>query len=123
VFLLPFVFERFERLLTYTEPLIPTEVVRRVGDDQIKRERFSALKRRYDVFGWIMMMFTPPARDVLWRDEYPSLPLAARLNAGTPGAEFIPAPVRDAAAYRDFLEAALEHSDQVVREFEAVLEA
>lgn len=111
----PTVAERCDPLLTYTEPLLPGWFGL-LSDDQ--KNTFIALKRRHDEFGWLMMAFTPYVR-MLQDQAFPQLPLRPRIAPVSESAE-IPASVLDAVGYREFLDAALTHSDQVIAEFRAL---
>lgn len=116
-YLLPTVADRCDLLLTYTEPLLPQEFELLT---ELERAHFLALKNRHDLFGHIMMMFTPYARMVVI-EEIPKLPLRERLALTENHIDKIPAAILDATSYREFLEAALKHSYYVIAQFQAVL--
>ena len=116
-YLLPFVADRLDPLLTYTEPLLPR---RFAGLTESEKEHFLALKRKYDVFGWLMMTFTPYSR-VFAKEGLPKLPLRERLKGGATAEQQIPAAVLDAVGYRDFLEAAVAYGDIAIAEFRKAL--
>jgi hypothetical protein len=114
-FLQATVAERCDPLLTYTEPLLPAWF-RRLSDQQ--KDRFLSLKRQHDEFGWLMMQLTYYVR-ALRNVDFPDLPLRPRITKLT-DETIIPDDVLDAVAYRELLEAALAHSDQVITEFRAL---
>jgi hypothetical protein len=113
--LLPFVAERLDPLLTYTEPLLPPAFEQL---DDAEKRIFLALKDKYDPFGWLMMKYTPYCHLHLFGRETPyenTLPLRRRIPPEYQ--KYVPDRVLDATGYREFLEAALEYGEQAIREF------
>lgn len=117
-YLLPFVADHFDPLLTYTEPLLP-RAFSSLPDD--RKRQFIALKDRYDPFGWLMMMFTPYTK-MLRKEGFPKLPLRAHFKEGSTPEKEIPAAVLDALGYRDFLDAAVEYGDKATSEFREIIQ-
>jgi hypothetical protein len=114
-FLQETVAKRCDPLLTYSEPLLPTWF----GDlEEYKKEEFLNLKRQYDQFGLLMMTFTPYVR-MLNDARFPTLPLREQM-ALRPDSALIPESVLDAVGYREFLNAALAHSDEIIAKFRAL---
>ena len=108
--------ERCDPLLTYTEPLLPGWFGV-LSDEQ--KDRFINLKRRHDRFGGLMMTFTPYVRMFDDDASFPPLPLRPRVTPSSDEA-ILPDAVLDAVGYRQFLDAALTHSDHVIAEFRAL---
>jgi restriction system protein len=115
-YLHPKVATRCDPLLTYTEPLLPAWFSRLTEE---KKEKYIELKRKYDVFGMLMMTFTPYVR-MLHPTAVPTLPLRSHIAQFTADETAIPANILDAVAYREFLEAALAHSDAIIAEFRSL---
>ena len=113
--LLPLINERLAVLIRYTEPLVPrsfTEV------DDAGVERIKGLLARHDEFGWFVTHFTPIGVGVY--GKLPRLPLRdafPELGAN------VPAAVLDATGYREFAEAAIEHGEDAIEEFQDALRA
>jgi restriction system protein len=112
-YLYPTVAERCDPLLTYAEPLAPAWWSELSEEDQ---QKYLKLKERHDVFGLLMMTFTPYLR-MLWDQPAPPLPLRPRIEPTLQERQYIPDEILDALAYREFLEAAFRHSDEVIAQF------
>ena len=112
-YLYPTVAARCDPLLTYTEPLLPQWFVGLTPD---QRARYAGLKRQYDEFGRIMIAFTPYMR-MLHPTAVPKLPLRAHVATAAGSESVVPDAILDATGYREFLDAALAHSDFVVQQF------
>jgi restriction system protein len=74
-YLHPTVATRCDPLLTYTEPLLPAWFSRLPEEN---KDKYLELKRKYDVFGMLMMAFTPYVR-MLHPTAVPTLPLRSRI--------------------------------------------
>ena len=114
-YLLPMIDERLATLIRYTEPLMPTSFTQ-VDDAGV--ERLKALLARHDQFGWFVTRFTPIGADI--HREVPELPVRdrfAQLSAS------VPAAVLDATGYREFAEAAIQHGEHAIEEFQDALRA
>lgn len=85
-----------------------------------EKKHFLTLKDKYDVFGWLMMTFTPYSR-MFAKQGLPKLPLRDRLDGGATAEKYIPAAVLDAVGYRDFLNAAVAYGDIAIAEFRKAL--
>jgi len=114
-YLQPTVSDRCDPLLTYSEPLLPAWFGALSSQ---QKDEFLNLKRQHDEFGWLMMTFTPYVR-MLHHAPFPELPLRARV-AQLSDEAIIPEEVLDAVGYRQFLDAALAHSDRAVAQFRAL---
>jgi len=114
--LVPFVTDEFDTLITYTEPLLPTEFIDR---DPQATERLAQLRERYAPFGVLMAVFTRWAR--LVGTSLPELPLSARLPPQSRVRLTVPSGILDARGYREFLETALRYRDTAMAEFGVVL--
>lgn len=108
--------ERCDPLLTFSEPLLPAWF-NAMSEEQ--QDAYIALKRQHDEFGWMMMTFTRYHR-MLNPIGFPGLPLRSRIAVNLSPESSIPDDILDAAAYREFLEAALAHSDSIVAQFRAL---
>lgn len=116
-FLLPFIADRLDPLLTYTEPLLPRAFHELTEPE---KKEFLALKDKYDIFGVLMMIFTPYMQ-MLGEKKLPQLPLRDHLNPQAPGFDAIPIGVLDSAGYREFLAAAVEYGDAAIAQFRRIL--
>jgi restriction system protein len=116
-YMLPTVAERCDPLLTFVEPLLPRAFDRL---DAKGKERFLELRQKHAPFGWLMMMFTPYLIEVGIR-KIGRLPIRAALANPEHNTANIPDTVLDAVGYRDFLDAALAHSDNVTEEFRRIV--
>ena len=108
--------ERCDPLLTFSEPFLPAWFNAMSEDNQ---DAYIALKQRHDEFGWMMMTFTRYHR-MLNPTDFPALPLRPRIAVNLSAKSLIPDDVLDATAYREFLEAALAHSDSIIAQFRAL---
>jgi restriction system protein len=113
-YLEPTVTKRCDPLLTYSEPILPAWFG---GLSEAQKGEFLDLKRQHDEFGWLMMSFTSYSR-MLRESSFPQLPLRARFASLTQDGS-IPDVILDAVGYREFLDAALTHSDAVIAKFRA----
>jgi restriction system protein len=112
----PQIAERLDPLLTYAEPFLPLWFPKLSEAD---KQRYLALKKRYDEFGWLVMSFTPYAR--LGRDEaVPTLPVVERLPPESDLLKKVPSGILNETGYRQFLEAAIEYGEQAIEQFLAL---
>ena len=114
-YLLPTVADQLDALLTYTEPLLP----RWFHDLPDKnKEEYIELKRKYDEFGWTMMMFTPYSHLLhRGRDPRVELPLRSRLEGKCDNLDQWPKAVTDSLGYREFLDASISFGRDIVEQF------
>jgi len=108
--------ERCDPLLSFSEPFLPAWFEALSEED---RNAYIALKRRHDEFGWLMMTFTRYHRR-LHSTDLQELPLRSQIAPSFGPDSFIPDEILDATGYREFLEAALTHSDWIVSQFRAL---
>ena len=111
--LAPTITETLDPILTYTEPLVPNWFMN-VPDSDVAILR--GLREKYVPFGMMIMMFTTYSR-FLRSDQYPELPLRNRM---TDYMDVIPAPILDAAGYKEFLSLAVDYGLQAIEEFREV---
>jgi restriction system protein len=112
----PVLSERLDPLLTYTEPLLPGWFDKL---PEKEKDAFIGLKRRYDVFGYIIMALTPYVR-VFSKTPIPKLPLIDRVDPKAEGIDQIPKEILSEAGYREFFELAIAHGDKAIAEFRAI---
>lgn len=109
----PQIAERLDDLLTYTEPFLELWFPKLSEAD---KQRYLSLKKQYDLFGRLVMSFTPYAQSR--RDEgYPTLPIIDRLSPESDLLAKVPSDILNERGYREFLEAAIEHGEQAVKQF------
>jgi hypothetical protein len=113
---LPTTDQRLNALFTYTEPLVPRTFLE-VEDDAVI-QRLKALREEHTPFGVLMTRFTSIGLE-MWH-EVPRLPLR---DQAPDLVGKVPATVLDSIGYREFLEAALAHADDVVQQFRSTLRA
>lgn len=109
------VVERLDPLLTYSEPLLPPWFDRLTADN---KKEYVTLKKKYDVFGWLIMQFTPYVK--MLRKERPRLPINENLPRDPDFKEKIPENIASATGYRDFLELASEYGGHAIAQFRAL---
>lgn len=115
LYLVPFVTKRLDRLLAYTEPMMPHGFGALNEDGQ---KLVIELKEKYDSFGWLMMMFTTYHNLVV--KKVPVLPVRAHYQHPTSRGE-IPDDILDAIGYQEFLAAAVKYGDLIIGEFREAL--
>ncbi len=106
------VVRQIDPLYSFIEPILP----RWVSDlDAASAEAFFRLRERYEAFGWTMASFMPfgmrPIPVLPLRDHFPDTPDEAST---------IPTAILDAAAYREFLELAIDHALAGITAFRAL---
>jgi len=85
---------------------------------EAKQEEFAALALRHQAFGVLALL--------LASDDHPytpdfELPLRQHLNMRQFSAIEIPVSVLDAISYRDLSDAVLDHSQEFLRDFDAII--
>lgn len=105
--------KRLDPILTYTEPILPKWFDKMSSVD---KDAYFALKDKYDLFGWIIMSFTPYARMVT-KDLIPTLPLFDRVKENKEVVERIPIEILKETGYKEFLEKCYEFGDFAISEF------
>jgi hypothetical protein len=113
----PFIADRLDPLLSYTEPLLPRAFAE-LSDAE--KEYYLSLKDKHDAFGWLVMMFTPYSR-MLRKEGIPKLPLIDRVKEQPNVMKNIPEAILREHGYREFLDACVAHGDQVIAEFRKAL--
>lgn len=115
-FFSPQITERLDALLTYTEPILPLWFPNLAEAD---KQKYLALHKRYEQFGWLIMGFTTYGR---WgrENDFPSLPIIERLPPGSTLSEEVPPEILKETGYLQFLEAATEYGEKAIQEFHAL---
>ena len=80
------------------------------------KEAYFVLKDKYDLFGWIIMSFTPYVRMVT-KDTIPTLPLFDRVKENKEVTDRIPNEILKETGYKEFLEKCYEFGDIAISEF------
>jgi|SRR5665648_7661 len=109
----PQIANRLDPILTYSEPILPKWFEKMTQDD---KDSYFMLKDKYDVFGWIIMMFTPYAR-MLTKSTIPSLPIFDRIKENKEVTDRIPIEILNETGYEEFLEKCCEFGDKAISEF------
>ncbi|GLU57276.1 restriction endonuclease [Dyadobacter frigoris] len=109
----PQISERLDPILTYSEPILPKWFEKM---SEVDKETYFALKDKYDLFGWIVMSFTPYAR-MLSKDRIPTLPLFDRVKDNKDVIRRIPTEILKETGYLEFLEKCYEFGDIAISEF------
>ncbi|MGV8946715.1 MAG: restriction endonuclease [Lutibacter sp.] len=104
----PKISKDLDALLTYIEPILPKWFEKMTDED---KSAYFILKDKYNVFGWIVMMFTPYA-EISRKGEIPKLPLnKAKFD------DLIPDNILNATTYKEFLENCIEYGNKAISEF------
>jgi len=114
-YLRPTLDARLERLIRYTEPLVPRKFLE---VDEAGIERLRALLDRHQAFSWIILPFTVVGGDMF--EGTPTLPLRERWPHDLSS---VPDHILDARGYREFLEAIVAHGEGAIAEFHDALRA
>lgn len=109
----PQIAEHLDPLLTYSEPILPKWFGKMSSED---KTAYFGLKDKYDLFGWIIMSFTPYAR-IINKDSIPTLPLYDRVKENKEVIDRIPEALLREKGYTEFLEKCYEFGDNAVSEF------
>lgn len=96
----PQIAKRLDPILTYSEPILPKWFDKM---NEVDKDAYFNLKDKYDLFGWIVMSFTPYAR-MLTKDTIPPLPLLDRVKENKEVIERIPIEILEETGYNEFLE-------------------
>ncbi len=80
------------------------------------KDAFFLLKDKYDLFGYIIMSFTPYAR-MLNKNNIPPLPLIDRVKGNKEVLQRIPYEILTETGYREFLVKCYEFGDMAISEF------
>lgn len=111
-FLINQVVEKLDPLLTYSEPFLPSWFDKLTEED---KEEYITLKEKYDVFGYLIMQFTPYVN--MFRKKKPRLPINDYLPRDSEFKEKIPENITLATGYREFLELSSEYGGHAIAEF------
>jgi restriction system protein len=114
-YLRPTIDARLERLIRYTEPLVPHKFLE-VDDAGV--ERIRALRDHHAAFSYMILRFTVIGGEMF--KQTPNLPLRASWPAMVGP---MPDEILDARGYREFLEGALTHGAAAIGEFHDALRA
>jgi restriction system protein len=109
----PQIAERLDSLLTYSEPIFPKWFDYMTEED---KKTYLALKDKYDIFGQIIMSFTPYVR-MFDKDKIPSLPLFDLVGDSKYVTDRIPIEILKEIGYCEFLEKSCDFGDIAVSEF------
>ena len=105
--------ERLDPILTYSEPILPKWFELMTDED---KDAYFILKDKYDLFGWIIMSFTPYAR-MLNKNDIPPLPLIDRVKGNKEVTQRIPNEILTETGYKEFLAKCYEFGDKAISEF------
>ena len=95
----PQIAKRLDPLLTYCEPILPKWFDKMSKED---KDAYFALKAKYDLFGWIIMSFTPYV-GMVTKGTIPTLPLFDRVKENKEVIEKIPIEILKEIGYVVFL--------------------
>lgn len=109
----PHIAEKLDPLLTYVEPLPPSWFLDLSKSDQLA---YLELKKEYDEFGWLIMGFTPYARN----QARPQLPIIDHISNNHTLMKNSPQKVLGETGYRQFLEVAIEYGEEAISKFRAI---
>ncbi|MDM7860559.1 restriction endonuclease [Alteromonas sp. ASW11-36] len=115
-YLSPNIAKKLNAIMTYSEPLLPSWFA---ALPEAKKAEYVTLKNKYDLFGALVMEFTPYAR--MFEDtKRPSLPLIKRLDLPPSLLATIPTEILEAISYREFFESCLDYGLTAIEEFRSV---
>lgn len=103
-YLIKQVVTRLDPLFTYTEPLPSVSWFNKLTEED--KNRYITLYKKYEVFGWLMMHFTPYVKKRL------TLPISNTKFKGK-----IPENIASATGYREFLELANVYGNDAIAQF------
>jgi hypothetical protein len=109
----PQIANRLDPLLTYSEPILPEWFDKMTKYD---KDAYFAFKKKYDVFGAIIMMFTPHMR-MFTKRTIPPLPLFERIKEYKKITDRIPIEILTETCYEEFLEKCCKFGDKAISEF------
>ena len=109
----PQIAERLDPILTYSEPILPKWFEKM---NKVDKDAYFTLKDKYDLFGWIIMSFTPYGR-MFSKDTIPTLPLSDRVKENKEVLKRIPTEILKETGYLEFLEKYYEFGDVAISEF------
>ena len=116
-FFSPGIAEELDPLLTYTEPLLPAWFGQLAEED---KERYLALREKYEAFGLLVMSLTPLYR-MLQRDpQIPTLPIVEHIPKDSPLRREVPTEILTARGYRELYDSAVAFGGVAIAAFRAI---
>lgn len=112
-YLSPEIAKQLDPLMTYVEPLLP-RWFRDLPEGE--QDRYLALKNQYEIFGWMIMGFTPYVK-MLKESERPTLPIIERVSEQREVLDAIPREILEAGSYREFYKCCLAHGLPAIQAF------
>jgi len=107
--------KRTDPILSYSEPFVAKWYHDMSDEDQLA---YNELKNKYDMFGWIVMGFTPYART--FNKSIPSLPLTKEIPTSKEVSDRIPNEILTASTFKEFMKLVIEFGDKATNEFRAL---
>lgn len=107
---------QLDPLMTYVEPLLPRWFTDLAEDE---KKRYLALKKQYEIFGWMIMGFTPYVR-MIEKSERPTLPIIERVAERQEILDVIPIEILKAESYREFFDSCLAHGLPAIEAFREI---
>lgn len=112
-FFSPEMAKQLDPLLSYTEPFLPRWFENLTEED---KNSYIALRDKYDLFGRIVMSFTPIPR-VFGKTSIPTLPLIERIGNDKEITDRIPLEILNEVGYKEFQERCFEFGEKAISEF------
>lgn len=112
----PYISERLDPILTYTEPLAPKWYGELTDNEKQEYER---LYHEYLPFGLMIMNFTHYMR-IFSNDRFPALPLIKQKGINPEIKSRIPKKILIEESYKEFLDLALEFGEQGIKKFRKI---
>lgn len=109
----PQIAKRLDPILIYSEPILPKWFDSMTEED---KELYFALKDKYDVFGWLIMSFTPYAK-IGTNYTIPTLPILDKVKDNNQVTDRIPIEILKETGYREFQEKCYEYGDIAISEY------
>jgi len=109
----PKITEKLDPILTYSEPLFPKWFDKMSDTD---KETYRRLKDKYDLFGWLIMSFTPYVK-MIGDYTIPTLPLIDRVHNSAEVLSKIPMNILEEKGYDEFLNLCIEYGQIAIAKF------
>jgi restriction system protein len=109
----PQIAERLDPILSYSEPLLPKWFDSMTDED---KDSYYKLKDKYDIFGYLLMNFTPYVR-MFGKGKIPTLPLYDKFKDNKQVLDRVPIELLNETGFKEFQEKSYAFGDIATAEF------